>query len=206
LEPSITDWITALGTFATTTTVVILIWTVSTQKKQLLVSNFEVITNYTGDLLTRQNRGILYKIYDSPIMKKLLQQYPNIEDDKELTKLSESLKQISAMYERVGFLVSEDRNLEIKYLEYHGFTTALMWKIFEPFDNVINEKDKSKGYTFFRRLGEKSYHRWKTSVDDYLREKSIRNKERANLDFLLKNDAVKNDNQQGSKPSLHQVK
>ena len=42
--PSITDWIIAIGTLITAGTIVGLIWTVLLQKKQLLVSNFEVIT------------------------------------------------------------------------------------------------------------------------------------------------------------------
>lgn len=159
-------------------TLIIQIIQTNSLKNQTLVSNFSVITNYTGDSDTRKNRRVLYKFYGSNLMKKLRQNYPNIEHDKNLGILNESLKQIGAMYERVGFLLTENIDLRWKFSEYHGFTMGIMWKIFEPFNELIKKKDKAKGYTYFEKIGISSYERWQTKIDEYLQEKINQNQNR----------------------------
>ena len=152
-------------------------------EKQILVSNFSIITNYTGDRETRKNRRILYKYYSSPLMKKLLEDYPN-HVGKELNILNESLKQIGAMYERVGFLLEENPKLKPKFIEYHGFTMGVMWKFFEKLNDLNIVKDKSKGYTYFERIGSDSYSKWEPKIKQFLEEKQNQNKNRKNSEII----------------------
>jgi len=155
----------------------------SALKSQTLVANFSVITNYTGDPETRKNRRVLYKYYGAPLMDKLLVTYPNLVE-KEVRILNESMKQIGAMYERVGFLLQENRDLKWKFIEYHGFTMGVMWKIFEPLDNKNQIQEKSKGYSYFQKIGMDSYSRWNSKVDTFLTEKQNQNKDRKDSDII----------------------
>jgi len=180
----LSEWI-AIGSIGTVImaiviaiTLIIQIMQTSSLKNQTLVSNFSVITNYTGDSDTRKNRRVLYKFYGSNLMEKLRQNYPKIEHDNNLEILNESLKQIGAMYERVGFLLTENIDLKWKFIEYHGFTMGIMWKIFEPFNELNKKKDKAKGYTYFEKIGILSYGRWETKIDEYLQEKINQNQNR----------------------------
>jgi hypothetical protein len=72
MEPLI-NWIIAGGSIATAITVGVLAWSVINQRKQLLVSNFEVITSYIGSEKTRYARRILITHYGSKIDKEFFE-------------------------------------------------------------------------------------------------------------------------------------
>jgi len=168
---------TAIMAILITVTLIVQVLQTNNLKNQTLFSNFSILTQYTGDPETRKNRRIIYKFYRSPPMADLLKEYPNQTSD-ELKKLEGSLKQIGAMYERVAFLLSENNEMKNKFREYHGFTTGVMWKIYEPFNKVDIDSAKSKGYTYFVKLGEEFYLRWRSEIDEFLAEKEKKNKDR----------------------------
>ena len=174
---------TMIMAFVIGITIIFHVMTVNTLKSQTFVANFSVITNYTGDTETRKNRRVLYKYYRSQLMTQLLEAYPNFKGE-ELTLLNESLKQIGAMYERVGFLLQENKELKWKFIEYHGFTMGIMWKIFEPLNTKNIDKEKSKGYSYFQKIGTESYSRWQGKIDEFLTEKQRDNENRKNSEII----------------------
>ena len=169
-------------------TAIFLIISFMKQKQQLLVNNFIAITEYIGNDKTRTSRRVLYKAYGSKIIKKLVSKYPDIDDDEKLTKLNEAYKQIGAMYERVGFLVLQNKELKEKIIEHHGFTMGIMWKIFEQMNKVYKEKEKAKGYTDFARIGDKSYCEWKDKINPFLENKKIQNENRETIDVIANSE------------------
>ena len=102
-------------------------------------------------------------------MDELLKTYPNHKED--LQKLNDAAKQISAMYERVGFLLDQDSEIEEKILEYQGFTLGIMWKMIEPLNNTWKEKDKSLDNKQFKRIGEKAYEKFPNEIDKFIQNK-----------------------------------
>ena len=184
MELDASQWI-AIGSVGTLIMAMVIAITLIIQVRQTnilnnqtLVSNFSVLTNYTGDPETRKNRGVLYKFYESKLMERLCQDYPHIEYDKKLGILKGAIKQIGAMYERVGFLLEENKRLRWKFIEYHGFTMGIMWDIFKPFNILNKEKDKAKGYTYFEKIGNDSYNRWYPEIKEFLDEKRKQNQNR----------------------------
>ena len=159
--------ITALGAIATAIAVWYLVKSFQSNQKGLLVSNFSVITDYIGNEITRKNRRILYN--STKQMDELLKTYPNHKED--LQKLNDAAKQISAMYDRVGFLLDQDSDIEGKILEYQGFTLGIMWKMIEPLHNTWKEKDKALDYKQFKRIGEKAYAQYSTEIDQFIQNK-----------------------------------
>ena len=174
---------TMIMAFVIGITIIFHVMTVNTLKSQTFVANFSVITNYTGDTETRKNRRVLYKYYRSQLMTQLLEVYPNFKG-KELIFLNESLKQIGAMYERVGFLLQENKELKWKFIEYHGFTMGIMWKIFEPLNIKNIDKEKAKGYSYFKKVGTESYARWHGKIDEFLTVKQRDNENRKNSEII----------------------
>ena len=163
--------LTAIGSIATAIIAGVLVSTLRSQKKQLLVSNFEKIIDYIGSELSRKNRRIIYNSQNS--MKKLLEKYPDIDDEK-LMELQEASKQVCAVYDRVGFLLKQDKTLEEKIVEWHGFTTGIMWKILEPIREKWKEKDKALDYQGFDFVGDKSYCVYKNEIKDYIKNRAER--------------------------------
>lgn len=135
-------------------------------EKQLLVSNFATIIDYIGNEDTRQNRRVLYNNFQK--MQILLSKYPDIRNDEELVELQETAKQISAMYDRVGFLLEQDEELEEKIIDFHGFTIAIVWKLVQPIHKKWIEKDKALEYLRFKKIGEKAYQKFKEETDIWL--------------------------------------
>ena len=159
--------VATIGVGATAIMAYVLVKTLRSNQKGLLVSNFSVITNYTGDETTRQNRRIIYN--STKQMSELLQKYPNLDD--KLKDLNESAKQISAIYNRVGFLLKQDSKLEEQILDYHGFTIGIMWKMIEPLHDTWKEKDKTLDYKEFKNIGEKGYVKFSTDIDKFIQNK-----------------------------------
>lgn len=172
--------ITAIGSVATAVMVGILWKSFNNQKQQtkhlgnqVLVSNFSTLTNYTGNEKTRMARRVLYNNYKSKFVDSVLEHYPKLTDDEDL--MNEWAKYVGAIYNRVGFLLQQDKKLKDKIIEYHGFTIGLIWKIFEPFNRIWIEKDNSKPYNEFSCLGSVCYFKWKELIDTNLEEKKKRN-------------------------------
>lgn len=179
------DQLTAIGSIATAVVAGIIgftLWILRKQsghlEKQVLVSNFTSLTDYIGNEITRKNRQVLYRYYESPLLAELIEKYDDIDDKSDLKQINESFKQIGAMYERVGFLLQQDKDLEEKFIKHHGFSMGIMWRIFQKMNDVYKQKDKAKGYTDFEWVGEKSYKQWKKQIDEFLEVKKNQNSKR----------------------------
>ena len=165
--------LTAFGAIATSVMVIVLVFTLRRHKQQLIVSNFKTIMDFIGNDETRKNRRIIMKRND--LMDKILEQYPNIQNDEELDDFNESAKQVCAMYERVGFLLKQDKGLAEKIIEWQGFTTGIMWKLLQPIMEKWIEKDKALNYRSFDFVGDRSYCLYKKEINEWLenREKNM---------------------------------
>ena len=190
LIPSITDWIIAIGTLITAGTIVGLIWTVLLQKKQLLVSNFEVITNYIGSEKTRYARRIMIKHYESPISNNFFQGFPieseidNARTNNEFDDYNEWGKYIGAIYSRVSFLLLQDKGLKEKFIEHHGYTIGIMWIMYKPFMQMWETHDAIKKYKDFKEIGEFCYCNEKPDIDKFLEKKKEHNKNRTVFEWF----------------------
>jgi len=173
------DWLdfwvptlTAFGAIATSVMVIVLVFTLRRHKQQLIVSNFRTIMEYIGNDVTRKHRQIIMRRND--LMDKVLEQYPYIQNDKELDNFNESARQVCDMYERVGFLLKQDKGLAEKIIEWQGFTTGIIWKLLKPIMDKWKEKDKALNYRSFDFVGDRSYCLWKKEINEWLenREKT----------------------------------
>lgn len=181
---SFVNWIIAGGSIATAFTVGILAWSVLNQRKQLLVSNFEVITNYIGSEKTRYARRILMKHYDSEISKEFFKKFSK-ETSQEFDEYNEWVKYIGSIYNRVGFLLQQDKKLRNKIIDYHGFTIGIMWIMFKPFMEMWQEEDKIKEYSEFKEIGDLCFCEWKDDVKKFLAKKSEQNSQKDKFEWLF---------------------
>lgn len=183
MEPAlIIQGIIAAGAVGTAISVLFLRKSVSSQKKQLLVSNFVAMIDYIGDKESRENRRRLYRHYESKLMRELIEKYPEQPADSDLNKLNEAARQIGGIYNRVGFLLQQDKELKEKMINFHGFTMGVLWKIVEPLHNSWQKTDQSKGHLEFKEIGEESYCEWKEKINKYLAIKKEKNADRVKLD------------------------
>ena len=173
------DWLdfwvptlTAFGAIATAIMAIVLVFTLRRHKQQLIVSNFRTIMDFIGNDETRKNRRIIMGRND--LMDKVLKQYPNIQNDEELDGFNESAKQVCDMYERVGFLLKQDKGLAKEIIDWQGFTTGIMWKLLQPIMDKWIEKDKALNYRSFDFVGDGSYCLYKKEINEWLenREKN----------------------------------
>jgi len=107
-------------------------------------------------------------------MDKVLEQYPNIENDEELDNFNESAKQVCSMYERVGFLLKQDKGLAEKIIDWQGFTTGIMWKLLQPIMDKWKEKEKALNYRSFDFVGDRSYCLYKKEINEWLQNRETR--------------------------------
>ena len=162
--------LTAFGAIATSVMAIVLVFTLRSHKQQLVVSNFRTIMDFIGNAETRTNRQIIMRRKD--LMDKVLEHYPHIKNDKELDDFNESAKQVCAMYERVGFLLKQDKGLAEKIIEWQGFTTGIMWKLLQPIMDKWIEKDKSLNYRSFDFVGDGSYCLYKKEINEWLENRA----------------------------------
>jgi hypothetical protein len=187
VDPSTTDWIIAIATVITAGSVLVLFWTVYTQKKQLLVSNFEILTNYIGSEKTRYARRIMIKHYESPISKQFFEKFPKGEALGEFDDYNEWGKYIGAIYSRVSFLIQQDKELQEKFMTHHGYTMGIMWITYKPFMEMWEAVDKIKEYSEFRKIGDLCYYTWKDKIDIFLQQKKEQNVHRTKFEWLVEN-------------------
>jgi len=161
--------LTAIGAIATAAMAIVLAYTLYGNKQQLVVSNFIAIMNFTGSDESRKNRRIVMRGYN--IMNELLEKYPKIQKNEKLDDFNESCKQVCAMYERMGFLLQQNRELNEKIINWQGFTTGIMWKLLKPIMEKWEEKDKALHYRSFDFVGDQSYYIWKKEINEWLKNR-----------------------------------
>ena len=156
----------AIGAIGVAGTAIILVYTLYYHKQQIIISNFNSIIEFTGNKETRENRRIVMQGYK--MMKKYLDAYPNIKDDQKLKDFHESCKQVCSSYERMGFLLQQNKGLKEKIIKWQGFTTGIMWKLLKPAMKKWEEDDKALPYKSFDFIGDSSYCEYKKEINEWL--------------------------------------
>ena len=181
---SFIDLITAIGSIATAITVVFLWKSFDSQKKQLLVSNYDVLTDYIGSEKTRYARRILTKHYESPISKTFFEKFP-LETNQEFDEYNEWGKYIGAIYSRVSFLLSQDKELKAKFIEHHGYTLGIMWIMYKPFMEMWEKHDAIKEYKEFKKMGTFCYEKEEELIKKFLVKKIEQNQKRIQFEWFI---------------------
>ena len=185
MESTVIDWVIAIGTFVTIGMVIVLVWSVQKQKKQLLVSNFEVISDFIGADKTRYARRILLNHYESVVSNEFFEKFPKGETNKDFDDYNEWAKLVGSIYNRVGFLLKQDNEIKEKIITYHGFTIGIMWIMFKRFMKMWQEHDKLKEYTELQEIGDLCYCEWKDRINKFLENKKEQNKNKKQFDWFI---------------------
>lgn len=174
-------------------TVIILWRTLSTNNKQLFVSNFTAIINDISSDTSRECRAILYhykdlidKLEANPKINLMKLTAYNIKENIALVRnspdlnirlraLLEVIKYIAATYDRVGLLIGKDSKLQKQLMDHHGFVIGKMWIISE---NVIKQQTNwERGYKYFKQACDLAYSDpdiWK-ELEKFKRERIEKN-------------------------------
>ncbi|MCH7560142.1 MAG: hypothetical protein IIC67_02025 [Thaumarchaeota archaeon] len=111
--------------------------------------------------------------------------FPNEEKSQEFDEYNEWAKYIGSIYNRVSFLLQQDKRLQDKIIEYHGFTTGIMWIMFKPFMEMWQDEDKIKAYSEFKKIGNLCSCEWKGDITKFLSEKVEQNSKKTKFEWFL---------------------
>lgn len=144
-------------------------------EKQLLTSNFEVITDYIGDHVTKECRGIIHN--NSELLSKLVDEETNkrikdirltryspqynaehfsnseVNSDIKLRMLLEPIRYVCSIYDWVGFLLQENEKLKERFIPYHRIAIINIWDKIEKVMELENYHNKQpKKYPEYETL------------------------------------------------------
>lgn len=118
------------------------------QKRAARISSFTEIINQIGNEKARASRGIIRKSAVIQDFKKTPKPTPPKLDTNE----EEAVRYVSSTYDRLGFIVKKDKEMEDEILGMHGDVIAEMWETLCPF--IMEWRKTYRLYTVhFERLG-----------------------------------------------------
>lgn len=164
---------TAIGSLATAVMVAILYSQTIINKKQLaeqqqdlVVSNFALIANEIDDAIARACRNVMYNSHN--LIIELSAHYERRIERQDLYDLNEIAKYTAGIYEKVGFLLENNKYIKEKILNSHGFTIGRLWVIIQPLITTWQRHDHVGAYDHFGCLGRESYRRDTNRIDDFI--------------------------------------
>lgn len=183
-------WTIAIPSITGLVTAVILIITLKTHNNQLFVSNFRTITEYIGDDLTKECRGILYthkseldeltnkyftikdiRLDTFSVLSNVENFYKESNHEMKLRRLLDIVKYIASIYNRVGLLIDQDQKLKREILKYHGLVIGKMWIISESV--ITQHSDWKNGYRYFKKASDEAYTGYHWIALDNFKSKRI---------------------------------
>lgn len=158
---------TMIGSIATAVALFYIIRAFQNERNQLFISNFSEITEHIGDEETKEYRG--WFAYNEE-KKKLLNNFIDSFDEnyynksekerEEFKDIEKACWHISARYDRVGVILSNDEKIRKKFLDYHGEAIFQAWNALKPLilkrEAIFAKKYQNseyKNYKYFQELG-----------------------------------------------------
>lgn len=116
-----------------------------------LVSTLTKITDIVRNDAVRERREMLR---ESEVMNKIKsgkEMPPELDDQTE-----KAARYVAVAYDKLGFILKHDEDLENRVLEWHGDDIAEMWTMLQPVVKNMWRKRKPRYAMEFERLGERA--------------------------------------------------
>jgi len=116
-----------------------------------LVSTLTKITDIVRNDAVRERREMLR---ESEVMNKIKsgKEMPSELDD----QTEKAARYVAVAYDKLGFILKHDEDLENRVLEWHGDDIAEMWTMLQPVVKNIWRKRKPRYAMEFERLGKRA--------------------------------------------------
>lgn len=124
------------------------------QELQLAASNYSIIFDRFDDPIAKAARRIIYRSHAR--ICKLESNYQEKNKDVVLDSVNEVAKYIASVYDSIYVLVKDNKPLEAKLIEHHGFTMGRLWKVLQGLHQTWINNDSVGAYVGFKTLGVKS--------------------------------------------------
>jgi len=113
------------------------------QRKSLVVSTFAKMIDWIGDEKIREAKK---EVWNNQIFKNLAKfdpesslSLPNIEKE-----IEEKARDVAVAYDKIGFVIRYEPDLEADFLAWHGLVVIEMWKRLRPL--IIKKWRKETGH------------------------------------------------------------
>lgn len=160
-------------------TAIVLIVSLTINRKQLFVQNFSEATSHIGDELTKLYRKwILYDKSMEQIFNDFKsmynEKYDTLSDDnRQKYKLIEkAIWHLASRYDRLGVLLEQDGQLKYRFLEYHCQVISKLWTKLESIIDKRKEITGEDAYKYFRKIGKDAvrYQEGKSSKMKFMKK------------------------------------
>ena len=134
-----------------------------TAKDQSFLLATQSILKEIGSQKIREARG---HIFEKDASEKIKQKGVSLKksDDRADKDLAEDVERVAVSFDRIGFLVHYNEDLQWRVLDFIGFSLEKIWDISETFITGFREEYKQPSYRYFEEMA-KIYKEKKDSID-----------------------------------------
>ena len=129
-----------------------------THNKQLALSNFDSITESMGDKSTKKARKVILYETEKLEIDNLVKELKRLDKDPKITtrklepkldKLMGEATHLAARYDRIGYILTMDKNHKKDFLNYHGHVIR---RLNEKLKMLVEFWAETNDYKYFRQL------------------------------------------------------